>query len=144
MRAAVVDASVAVKWFVPEEFSERADALAESGWTLLAPRLILLEVANSLWKKIRRRLVTPEDAHEHLSALPRFFDELFEHDDLVAPALSLAATLDHPIYDFVYVHGARRHHAVVVTADTRLMGRLRGSPYEADVVHLADWQAAPS
>ena len=144
MRTAVVDASVAVKWFVPEELSERADALAESGWTLLAPRLVLLEVTNSLWKKIRRQLVTPQEAHEHLSALPRFFDELFDHDDLIAPALSLAADLDHPIYDLVYVQGARRHDAVVVTADGRLMERVRGSPYESDVVHLANWQAGPS
>ena len=144
MNTAVIDASVAVKWFVPEEFSERADALAESGWTLMAPRLVLMEVANTFWKKTRRQLMTVEDAQEHLAALPRFFDSLFEHHDLIAPALSLACTLDHPVYDFIYLSGARRRDALMVTADRKLVDRLKGSPLADHIVHLADWETPSS
>lgn len=140
MTVAVVDASVAVKWFVPEELSDKADQLAEAGWTLLAPRLVLAEVANAFWKKVRRQLMTVEDGREHLAALPRFFDHLLETDHLLPDALQLAATLDHPVYDFFYMAIARMRDAMMVTADQRLINRLSGTPHARYVTHLADWK----
>jgi predicted nucleic acid-binding protein len=51
----VIDASVALKWFLTEEESNGADVLFEAflkGRTdLLAPDVLLLEVANALWKQ---------------------------------------------------------------------------------------------
>ena len=41
----VVDASVAVKWFYPEEREASAQRLIEGGERLLAPALIRVEVA---------------------------------------------------------------------------------------------------
>jgi predicted nucleic acid-binding protein len=139
MSVAIVDASVAVKWFVPEEHSDTADRLAEAGWTLLAPRLVLAEVANAFWKKVSRRLMTAEDGQEHLTALPRFFDHLIDTEELLSSALSLACTFNHPVYDFIYVTAARQRDAVLVTADHRLAALLRGSDYARHVVHLAGW-----
>jgi predicted nucleic acid-binding protein len=136
---AVVDASVAVKWFVPEEHSEVADRLAEADWILLAPKLILSEVANTFWSKIGRKLMTVEDGQEHLAALPRFFDHFVDDDDLLPSALSLASSFDHPIYDFIYLTAARRRGAVMVTADRRFVRLLQGSAYAQHVVHLTDW-----
>lgn len=51
--ALVVDASVAVKWLVPEEHSEAAARLTVSGEDLHAPRLLAAELANALWRKAR-------------------------------------------------------------------------------------------
>jgi len=52
----VIDASVALKWFLTEEDSQGADVLFEGflrGRTeLLAPDVLLLEVANALWKQV--------------------------------------------------------------------------------------------
>jgi predicted nucleic acid-binding protein len=42
----VVDASVACKWFVEEDGSQAAEALLDSGSTLLAPDLLVPEVCN--------------------------------------------------------------------------------------------------
>ena len=50
----VVDASVAIKWFVPEIHAEAARRLLREGITLLAPDLIWAEVANALWRMRRR------------------------------------------------------------------------------------------
>ena len=47
----VVDASVAIKWLVEEEGSETATRLLEGNHELHAPRLMVSEVTNALWRK---------------------------------------------------------------------------------------------
>jgi len=49
----VVDAGVVVKWYIPESGSDRAAALLETDRRLIAPDLLLAEVANVLWKSRR-------------------------------------------------------------------------------------------
>jgi len=49
----VPDASVAVKWIVAEEDSLEAETLLV-GNELHAPRLMVSEIANALWSKVRR------------------------------------------------------------------------------------------
>ncbi|MGJ3628099.1 type II toxin-antitoxin system VapC family toxin [Sphingomonas sp. MMS24-JH45] len=49
----VIDASVAVKWFVPEEDSDRAFKIVALH-QLCAPSLLRTEVGNAIWKKLRR------------------------------------------------------------------------------------------
>ena len=51
----IVDASVAVKWFVEEPDSDRARQLEFADEDLIAPDLALAEVGNALWKKAVRR-----------------------------------------------------------------------------------------
>jgi predicted nucleic acid-binding protein len=50
----IIDACVAIKWFVPEPGHEAATALLEGNSDLLAPDWLLIEVANALWKQWRR------------------------------------------------------------------------------------------
>jgi predicted nucleic acid-binding protein len=47
----VVDASVVIKWFLPEVLAEAALRLAASDRVFLAPELLGAEFANALWKK---------------------------------------------------------------------------------------------
>lgn len=47
----VVDASVAVKWVIPEVLSDAADRVRDGEDDILAPDLLLVEVANALWRK---------------------------------------------------------------------------------------------
>ena len=49
----VVDASVAVKWFVPEQDSDKASAILRSDQRLLAPDLIRIEVAATFTRLLR-------------------------------------------------------------------------------------------
>ena len=51
MTAYVVDASVAVKWLIYEESSDRAITFARSNNHFIAPRMIMTEVANALARK---------------------------------------------------------------------------------------------
>jgi predicted nucleic acid-binding protein len=47
----VVDASVAVKWFVPEIYDAQALRLLSGSHQLVAPDLLYVEAGNILWKK---------------------------------------------------------------------------------------------
>ena len=140
----VVDASVAVKWFVPEDGSDRADEVARGRFLLFAPKLVLIEVANAFWKKIRRGLMTEAEAQDRLSALPRYFDLLVDEEQFLPSALSLSAAFDHPVYDFIYLEAARHHGAVLLTADRRFIGKLSGTSHSDLTADLADWTPDPA
>ena len=138
----VIDASVAVKWFVREEQSDEARRLAESGAKLVAPRLIGLEVAAALSKKARRKLVDPAVVDTCVDALPIFFDELIDDGALVRSAVSIALDLDHALYDCLYLEAARRREAVLVTSDLRFLGKAARGRQKTEIVALSDWEAA--
>lgn len=54
----VVDASVVLKWFVPEAGSDAASRLLASEDRLEAPDLLFAEIANAIWKKVLRGQLT--------------------------------------------------------------------------------------
>ena len=65
----VVDASVAIKWFLPELYGDAALRLLREGHSLVAPDLLFPEVGNVLWKRVRRREATAKEAGAALDAL---------------------------------------------------------------------------
>lgn len=118
MRPLVVDASVVVPWLVPEATSEAASRLR--GRDLLAPDLLFSEVANALWKKIGRGELTIEEAEavaHLLAAAPLVIRSVRE---LLPRAVRLAAELDHPAYDCIYLALAEAAGGTLVTDDRRL------------------------
>jgi predicted nucleic acid-binding protein len=124
----VIDASVALKWMLQEEGTDRAIAIRSES-ELVAPALILAEVGNALWKTVRRGEAPLFEAQAALNALPRFFFRLVESAELSARALDLAVAVDHPIYDCYYLALAERERAPLMTADNRLLTasrRLKG------------------
>jgi len=72
----VVDASVAVKWLIPEEFSAHARMLLSTDYQLLAPDLLSAELGNALWKKHRRRELDSRTATRLLRDFSRIPIEL--------------------------------------------------------------------
>lgn len=137
----VVDASVAVKWFVSEEDSGKADEVSASNYRLLAPRLIMTEVANALARKAVQKLITPVEAAEYARNLPRFLAGFLDIDDLIEPALHHACSYQHPIYDFIYLEAARRRDTKMLTADQRFVARVRGTNLDKFVTSLSEWRA---
>lgn len=115
----IVDASVAVKWVLEEEGSERARALRSV--ELWAPDLILLEVFNVVHKRVRQRLAQPDQLAPTASALRAVFAGLAETGRLIDQAAALAQEVDHPIDDCVYLALARQDGRILVTADRRLL-----------------------
>ncbi len=66
---AVVDASVAAKWLFQEKDAEKANELLAKALagrlSLLAPELLPVEIASSLWKRARREGVRPTEVKAH-------------------------------------------------------------------------------
>jgi predicted nucleic acid-binding protein len=120
----VVDASVAVKWVIPEVLSTEADALRDRAEHLLAPELLLPEAANALWKKLTRGELRAAEAAQALELLMGSGLDLRPSAPLLGRALDLARRLRHPVYDCVYLALAEREGATLVTADQRLLARL--------------------
>lgn len=137
MEAAIVDASVAVKWVVNESGSDRARLLSQT--RLEAPDLLPVECANILWKKVRVRNLTREEASTRLEVLLRAPVSLAESRRLLDSAFGLSLELRHPVYDCVYIALALRRDIPLVTADDRLVAAVRKSPKVASrVMRLAD------
>ena len=65
----VVDASVALKWVIQEDGSEAAEALLRQE-PLLAPDLLIVECANVLWVKTRRRGSAPRTRRRGVAGDP--------------------------------------------------------------------------
>lgn len=125
----VVDASVAVKWFVAEDERQvgAARRLLLAGAELLAPGLLLSEVANVMWKKLRLGQVTREQGDAALACVRGFFAHVEPDEELIEPAWRLAAERGHPVYDCVYVALAERMDARLATFDARLAALARGA-----------------
>ena len=126
----LVDASVALKWFVPEADSETAVALLTDN-QLSAPDLILVEVGNALWKALRRGALDGVTFGEDVERLHEAFAFLHPLPELTIRAAGIARELGHPVYDCVYLACAERRREELVTADLRLLQKVQGSKYEA-------------
>ena len=132
----VVDTSVAVKWVVPEALSENAARILASEEDLVAPDLLLVEVANALWKKTARRELSSSEAGRVLDVLLSSGLVIRSTRPLLNRALTLADRLAHPVYDCVYLALAEHERATLITGDERLLARLRGKRIAAKVRDL--------
>ena len=103
-----IDASVAAKWIVPEEYSEQALALYTAsivaGEPIVAPTLLPIEVTNILRRRMVRDGLTLEDAKLLLFRFLSFPIRYPALDPLHLRALEISATYDLPaIYDAQYL-----------------------------------------
>lgn len=137
-RTLVVDASVAVKWFLPEQDAERAVALLRAGHRLIAPDLLWIEVASVLWKVARRGALSPDEAHRMIADAAAFPVETVESAGLLPDALRIATAADRTVYDSLYVALAAREGAVMITADDRLVNALADTAWAGSVRRLTD------
>lgn len=133
----VVDASVAVKWVIPEVLSDQADAVRGRADHVLAPDLLLPEAANALWKKLMRREITAREAGQALALLMRAGLDLRPSSPLLRQALSLARLLGHPVYDCIYLALAQAERATLITADQRLLSLVARTRTRVAVADLA-------
>jgi len=120
----VVGASVAVKWLFEEPDSDRAEALltsaGENRLKLVAPTILPAEIANALWKRMRRGDMDRQKTLETGERFKEICPLLLPIEDLVERALELAIDSQHPVYDCLYVALAEELAGELVTADERL------------------------
>jgi predicted nucleic acid-binding protein len=131
----VVDASVVLKWFLPESDSREAEGLLRAflsgAVALYAPDLLLIEAASGLW---RRTVVREEVSHTEAKSIYRDLLtlplNLQPSDRLAAAAFSLALAHRHSVYDAFYCALSAEMDCEFVTADRSLVAKLaRTLPY---------------
>lgn len=135
----VIDASVSVKWLVPEEDSGAALALTTGEHELHAPRLMAAELANALWSKARRGQIEHGKASALIESVSRLPVQWNADETVCADAIRVALALDKPVYDFMYLALAHRIGAIVVTADRRFANAVAPTEHGGAVVTLAEY-----
>ncbi len=138
----VLDTSVAVKWYLPEELHDEAIGLlrrAEVGDVeLLAPGTVQPEFFNALWWQHRREglpLASVRDLWGRFALDPVV---LYASEDLMPRAAEIALQTRVIIYDALFLALAENSETVVVTVDGKLLKVLEGTPYAHLVHHLTD------
>ena len=140
----VVDASVGIKLFVEEEFSEQAHALfshlvADPSAELYIPDLFYIECTNILLKYTRRFGRSHEDSQADLADLGRLALRITSTADLMERSLSLAKKLDLSAYEACYAVLAQQLEIPLVTADPPLAGKLNSAVFLGDL-DIPMWQ----
>lgn len=131
-----MDASVAVKWLVREDGSDRAVRLLEGPFELFAPRLMASEVGNALSRKARAGEIRMSQAAEGAVAVSEMAIT-WTLDEIICPeAVRLSLELNHPVYDCIYLALAQRLGTSLVTADARLAAAVSDTAHGHLVVTL--------
>lgn len=111
---------------------------------LIAPDLVLVEVAQALHKAWRRQVIDDVQMDRALRKLPTIFGRLFPAADLVANAAIISRILRHPVPDCIYVALHWHTRATVVTADLELVEAVDAMPaWTGSAVRLKDFIASP-
>jgi predicted nucleic acid-binding protein len=140
----VVDASVGIKLFVEEEFSEQAHSLfshlaADPPAELYVPDLFYIECTNILLKYTRRFGRSLEDSQADLADLGRLALRITSTADLMERSLLLAKKLDLSAYDACYAVLAQQLEIPLVTADKPLARKLESVVFLGEL-DLPMWQ----
>ena len=136
MSVFVIDASVVVKWFVPEIYSDAARRLLEWPHEYVAPDLLFAETANTIWKKIRREELTAEEGQQLVADIGQIAVETVSSRALAEDAHALASATGRTVYDSMYIALAVRLNTRAITADERLESALKRIPAVAGHIQL--------
>lgn len=125
----VLDASVVIKWFVPEELSAEARRWRKAKGSLHVPDFFVVEMTNILWKKVLRSELTRDDADAIVTTLLELPLTAHSAVRLLPAAFDLACQLNRTVYDCLYLALAIQIGGRFVTADRRLVNSLAATSF---------------
>lgn len=135
----VVDASVAVKWYVPEIFEQEATRLLSARHDLHVPELILPEFSNIIWKKIRRSELSAAEGSKIVNALVRKAWTVHSHRQTLRSAFVGAEATGQTVYDWTYLALAIALSCEFVTADERFYKVISNTLFESNVKWIGEF-----
>jgi predicted nucleic acid-binding protein len=127
----VVDASLAVKWVLPEIDSRRALSLYQA-WVkqrqeILAPSLLQYEVSSAIWKACRRGDLSWEMGRRALETFLRLRLTVLQPPNLVQEAWDMARVYRLPTtYDAAYLALAKLEGCELWSSDSRILNTVAG------------------
>jgi predicted nucleic acid-binding protein len=131
VKAFVVDSSVVAKWLPPlnnEPLASEARGLL-ADWTrgkieLSVPDLLLIEVANVLWKATRAGWCKAVEARASLKILISYGLTVAASATLLETALRIGIEYERTVCDSIYVALAVESERELITADEKLANAL--------------------
>ncbi|HET6882489.1 MAG TPA: type II toxin-antitoxin system VapC family toxin [Pirellulales bacterium] len=121
----VLDASVAVKWVLPEADSAKAIGLRDDYrkgiHQLFAPDIFKVEAAHALTRAERRKILQQGEAINRMVLLMQSRPLLRPFSSLLPRAMDISSQQRIGVYDCLYIALAEREQCKVVTADQRVL-----------------------
>jgi predicted nucleic acid-binding protein len=140
----VIDASVLIKFYVPEILSDRAERLlakvGNKDIDLLAPDLIYPEAGNILWKKQRLKELTHSEAEEITDAILSLPLMIEASKSLLPLAVDIAIAYGITVYDASYLSLAKVYETTLITADRKLVDVLAKTDLKVSVIWLGSYK----
>jgi predicted nucleic acid-binding protein len=140
--AFVVDAGVAIKWYVPESDDAEARRFLDPGFELHVPELFFPEFGSIVWKKARVLKVPEMTAAEGLAAIRLLLGVVLTPHPmapLLEAAYEIAAGPSRPtVYDCCYLVLAEALGCRLVTADRAFYNALKASRHGPHLLWVAD------
>jgi predicted nucleic acid-binding protein len=141
LRTLIIDASVATRFLLEEDYSSQAqealEDFIEGNLDLSAPRLIMAEVGNALRTASAKGLVGEDEASDLYSKLLDLsLGRIETSDEDHKHILELGIRKKMSFYDAVYIYTSKVNGATLLTADD---AQRRYAEGETDVLHLKDF-----
>ncbi len=125
----VIDASVVVKWYSEEDYSDKANILRDShiigATVLIAPDLILYEIANAL--RYTSKLNENEISESVIDLFKLKIDIIIQNEDTIRKTVYHALKWNLTIYDACYIALADLLGIKLITADDKLYNTTKKS-----------------
>lgn len=134
----VIDASVAIKWYLPEEHSVHAVRLALLDIQLHCPDLMFAETGNILWKYVLRSECSHGKAVAIFRELKALSLKVWATPQIAEEALEIACRTKRTFYDSIYIALAVKNNCQMVTADLKLYDALKETPLKKHILWIED------
>lgn len=134
----VVDASVAIKWYLPEDHSIYAARLPLLDAQLHCPDLMFAEVGNILWKYVIRAECSRNRADTILRELQTLSIKIWDTYKIAEDAFDIACRTKRTFYDSLYLALAVKEDCRMVTADLKLYNALKETSLKKHILWIED------
>jgi predicted nucleic acid-binding protein len=139
----IIDASVLIKFFVPEVLSSKAEQLLvrveEGSIRLFAPDLIYAEAGNALWKKHRLKELTQSEVDKITDLIASIPLKVEPSKALFPLAIDIAIAYEVTVYDALYLSMAKVYETQMMTADKKLFDLTTKTNLRKNVMWLGSW-----
>lgn len=136
----VVDASIAIKLYVPEVHSAKATRFFSDEHELIVPEFMLAEFANIVWKKSALRgELTEAESRTIVDAVRELPLGYYYTSGLLADALQIALTAKRTVYDSLYIALAAKEECQLMTDDRKLHESLQSTSWAPFVTLIENY-----
>lgn len=132
----VIDASVLIKWYVPEIHSLDAELLVGREFEIHAPELAIPEFGNILWKKCKLGELSAQESLKIADEMSKEDITFHPHASLLRTSLEQANATGQTVYDWTYMALALILGASFVTADRKFFLAVRGTSHKSSIVWI--------